>query len=376
MLCVVQGSRKYTDKTMNLNFRFAIASDLHIALSHTIYNHPRQFHLVEASIPALELVLENLAECDLDFLLLPGDLTQDGEVDNHVWLTERLAKLPYPVFVVPGNHDVPQLVGNELVTGLSDFPTYYRRFGYENVNQLYYTHEILPGVRLIGLNSNLFDDTGKQIGRLDQQQLDWLREVLATTEDELVMVMLHHNVIEHLPGQATNPLGRRYMLQNAPQLLEILSQAGVQLLFTGHLHVQDIAQCQNIYEITTGSLVSYPHPYRILNFRTDDNGKQVLEIDSHRITSVAGLPDLPEQSRERIADHSFPFMTKLLTSPPLSLPQEQALQFAPDLRYFWADVAGGDAEFHFPQFPTPVRRYFEAFGSDLGIDNRATLSLS
>jgi hypothetical protein len=190
------------------------------------------------------------------------------------------------------------------------------------------------------------------------------------------MVMLHHNVIEHLPGQATNPLGRRYMLQNAPQLLEILDQANVQLLFTGHLHVQDIAQWQNIYEITTGSLVSYPHPYRILNLRTEPNGKQVLHIESHRITSVGGWPDLPEQSRERIADHSLPFMTKLLTSPPLSLPQEEAVQFAPDLRYFWADVAEGDAELHFPKFPTPVRRYFEAFSRERAIDNNTSLRLS
>ncbi|MDY7020639.1 MAG: metallophosphoesterase [Cyanobacteriota bacterium] len=361
---------------MNLNFRFAIASDLHIALSHTIWDHPRRFHLVEASIPGLELVLEHLAKCDLDFLLLPGDLTQDGEVDNHVWLSGRLAKLPYPVYVVPGNHDVPVSVGNEKVTGLNDFPTHYHRFGYDNVDQLYYTHEILPGVRLIGLNSNLFDEAGKQKGHLDREQLTWLKDVLAMSQDQLVMVMLHHNVIEHLPGQATNPLGRRYMLENAPELLEILAQANVQLIFTGHLHVQDIAQWQNIYEITTGSLVSYPHPYRILNFQTDSNSNQVLRVESHYITSVAGLPDLPEQSRERIADHSLPFMTKLLTSPPLSLSQEEAVQFAPDLRYFWADVARGDAQLNFPHFPSQIRRYFESFSSHSTIDNNATLLLS
>ncbi|MGB3188035.1 MAG: metallophosphoesterase, partial [Limnoraphis sp.] len=144
---------------MSLNFRFAIVSDLHIALSHTIWDHPTRFHLVEVSIPTLELVLEHLAECDLDFLLLPGDLTQDGEIDNHVWLSKRLAKLPFPVYVVPGNHDVPLSVGNDKVIGLINFPQFYHQFCYENIEQLHYTHEILPGVRLIGLNSNLFDQT-------------------------------------------------------------------------------------------------------------------------------------------------------------------------------------------------------------------------
>ena len=98
----------------DLNFKFAIVSDLHIALPHTIWDHPRRFHLVEISIPAFELVLERLSRLDLDFLLLPGDLTQHGEPDNHTWLSQRLAQLPYPTYVIPGNHDVPAVVAVSL----------------------------------------------------------------------------------------------------------------------------------------------------------------------------------------------------------------------------------------------------------------------
>ena len=111
---------------------------------------------------------------------------------------------------------------------------------------------------------------------MDEQQLAWLEQVLAQSKDKLELVMVHHNVVEHLPGQARHPLGRRYMLDNAPELLKILSCAGVNLVFTGHLHVQDVACHKGIYEITTGSLVSYPHPYRILELRTDDQGKKMV----------------------------------------------------------------------------------------------------
>ncbi len=102
---------------MDLNFRFAIVSDLHIALPHTIWNHPSRFHLVEVSIPAFESVLRHLTQLDLDFLLLPGDLTQHGEPENHAWLQQRLAQLPFPVYVVPGNHDVPvwKQISNQLL---------------------------------------------------------------------------------------------------------------------------------------------------------------------------------------------------------------------------------------------------------------------
>ena len=152
---------------MSLNFRFAVVSDLHIGLPHTIWDNPSRFHLVEVSIPALELILDHLQQQQLDFLLLPGDLTQHGERENHAWLQKRLSQLPFPVYVVPGNHDVPNLLPDEQLIGLKDFPYYYHECGYNNPEQLYYTCEVLPGVQLIGLNSNDFDDSGKQLGRLD-----------------------------------------------------------------------------------------------------------------------------------------------------------------------------------------------------------------
>lgn len=366
---------------MSLNFRFAVISDLHVGLPETIWAVPNRFHLVEVSIPALEKVLQHLEQLDLDFVLLPGDLTQDGEPENHAWLRDRLQTLPFPVYVVPGNHDVPTLLPNDRSIGFKEFPHYYRQFGYDNPDRLYYTCQVLPGVQLIGLNSNQFDETGKQLGRLDDEQLIWLKQVLAEVDDQLVLVMVHHNVLEHLPNQSRHPLGRRYMLDNAPQLLEMLQEAGVNLIFTGHLHVQDVAYHNGIYEITTGSLVSYPHPYRILQFRTDDRGQQSLQIESHRVEDVPGWETLPRVSRQWIGDRSHPFMLKLLTEAPLNLPVKDAEKLTPSLREFWADIAQGDTLFDFSHFPPLVQRYFEQFsaiapdGTPTFIDNHTTLLL-
>lgn len=360
---------------MPVNFRFAIVSDLHIALPHTILEGMKRFHLVEVSIPALEVALTHLERLDLDFLLLPGDLTQDGELDNHVWLSDRLARLPFPVYVIPGNHDLPLPMTDGYASGLADFPHYYRKFGYENPQRLYYTCEVLPGVRLIALNSNAFDRRGQQLGILDEDQVQWLEAVLAEASEEVILVMVHHNVIEHLPGQSQHSMGRRYMLENGSYLQQLLRQAGVRLVLTGHLHVQDIAEVEGLYEITTGSLVSYPHPYRILEFRTDAEGRQWLQVESHRVTAVPGWSDLSIQSREWMGDRSLQFMLKLLMEPPLSLPRAQAEQLAPSLRYFWSDIAGGDAVFDFEGFPPMVRRYFQAFSATAAIDNEAVLLL-
>jgi 3',5'-cyclic AMP phosphodiesterase CpdA len=366
---------------MSLNFRFAVVSDLHIALPHTIWDHPSRFHLVEVSIPAFERVLESLTQLNLDFLLLPGDLTQHGEPENHTWLKERLARLPFPVYVVPGNHDVPVLMANEQSIGLLDFPNHYCKFGYNDSAHLYYTCQLLPGVRLIGLNSNYFNEQGQQVGRLDANQLQWLEKVLQTAPHELVLVMLHHNVIEHLPNQSRHPMANRYMLENAPELLHLLRQYNVRLIFTGHLHVQDVAYFNGLYDITTGSLVSYPHPYRVLEFHQDKHGRQWLQILSHRVESVPNFPNLQQTSREWMGDHSLPFLLKLLTLPPLNLPLAQAQELAPSLREFWANIAFGDALFDYSHFPQEVSHYFKKYsaisscGAPALIDNNTTLLL-
>ncbi|MEA5468857.1 metallophosphoesterase [Spirulina sp. 06S082] len=364
-----------------INFRFAIASDLHIALPHTVnFNKPR-FHLVEASIPIFESVLNHLEKLDLDFLLLPGDLTQDGEPDNHKWLQKRLETFPFPVYVIPGNHDVLTPLPSKKNIGFHEFPQYYRKAGYENCEKLYYSREILPNVQLIALNSNQFDAKGKQLGCLDTEQLEWLDRVLLEAQNKFILVMIHHNVIEHLPDQSQHPMGKRYMLDNAPILLEKLRKAGVQLIFSGHLHVQDIAEQAGIYDIVTGSTVGYPHPYRLLQFSQCDRGTKQLKIESFQIENVPNWQNLPQISRERIGEHSYPFMHRLLTLPPLNLAGEEAENLARDLRYFWADVSAGDRQFNFSDYPESVRTYLESFGAidrdrkPLPIDNNALLVL-
>lgn len=374
---------------MKLNFRFAVVSDLHIALPQTIWDAPHRFHLVEVSIPAFEQILAQLEADPPDFLLLPGDLVQHGERENHEWVANRLAKLPFPTYVVPGNHDVvrrdgnlPSDEGGKDRIALSDFPAIYKDFGYTDGRQLDYHHEILPGVHLIGLNSNAFTHSGEQIGTgvIDEAQFAWLDQRLAELEDQFVMVMVHHNVLEHLPGQSSNKLGQRYMIRNAPDLVSRLAAAKVSVAFTGHLHVQDIARSGDFYAITTGSLVSYPHPYRMMALTTDEQGNRHLKVETQRIESVPDWPTLQQTSKTWMSDRSLPFIVRLLTDPPLSLSPAQAQTFAAQVQDFWATVAAGDAMFDYPQLPEKAQRYFARYnavreeGESL-IDNNAVLQL-
>jgi 3',5'-cyclic AMP phosphodiesterase CpdA len=368
---------------MELNLRFGVVSDLHLALTHTIWDHPKRFHLVEVGQAALEVALAHFASLDLDFVLIPGDLTQHGERENHRWLADRLAQLPFPVYVVPGNHDTPYLDcrsdGIRDHIAPAEFAAIYQKFGYGDSTQLYYCQKLAPGLRLIGLNSSQFDQMGNQIGAIDDAQFAWLDALLAQDYDGITWVMIHHNVVEHLPRQSAHPLGRRYMLDRADQLRDRLTQAGVSLIWTGHLHVQDVVRSGSLTEITTGSLVSYPHPYRICQFQANAEGHQ-LQVESPRVKAVELFPDLQATSRDWMGDRSFPFMVQLLIQPPLSWSLDQAKTHAEQLRYFWATIADGDGQIDLAGLPEDAREFLRQFGAIDGagqyhpIDNRVTLT--
>ena len=276
---------------------------------------------------------------------------------------------------------MPVLDADGTSIAWKDFPNYYRHCGYGLTQELYYTASPSPGLRIIALNSNQFDHDGKQIGSIDQPQLDWLADTLSQSKDELTLVMIHHNVLDHFPDQGQHPIGQRYMLRNAPTLLKILRDAQVQLVFTGHLHVQDIAHRDGIFDITTGSLVSYPHPYRVIELR-QDVGQTHLSIQSPRVETLTDWPDLQHFSREWMGDRSLPFVTYMLTQPPLNLDSQEAAAAAPSLRYFWATIADGDPVFECPDLPEGLRQHFEAYSHcqsqeiQLGVqDNQLQLTL-
>ena len=64
--------------------------------------------------------------------------------------------------------------------------------------------------------------------------------------------------------------------------------AGIQVVFTGHFHANDIAKTSDtrgnyLYDVETGSPVTYPCPYRIIEYRNDNqlviSTKHIEKID-------------------------------------------------------------------------------------------------
>lgn len=135
---------------------------------------------------AVDTILALMPEPDA--VLVTGDLTNDGEPEAYAAIRPILARLPMPVFAIPGNHDdrAAMLVLADVVELGADQP--FRQ----------YTAD-LGGLRLVALDSLV---PGKSHGEICADRLRWLETALDDAGDRSVLIMVHHppgeTGIEHM----------------------------------------------------------------------------------------------------------------------------------------------------------------------------------
>ncbi len=180
--------------------------------------------LVESEELLLEAVKMVQAEGP-DFLIVPGDLTKDGEKVSHRLIAAHLTQLEasgIEVFVVPGNHDIlnPHAVRfmgaeHEPVEHVTpeEFKKIYAELGYDHAystdpSSLSYAAEPVDGLVLLSLDSADYDtnlelETPVTNGKFTQDQIDWIEKVLldAAREGKAVIAMMHHGIVEHYDSQ-------------------------------------------------------------------------------------------------------------------------------------------------------------------------------
>ena len=250
------------------SWKMCVVSDVHLMAPELLETDGKAFQdylsadrkLLVESAEMLDSITCRLEAEHPDVVLVAGDLTKDGERASHLLLVNRylarLRKAGARVFVVPGTHDVnnpharvfqgEQTPRTATITR-DDFATIYKDFGYgdavaRDAHSLSYVAQLTPGVRLLALDACRYEDNDfdKDVcvtaGRLKTETLDFIRTQVAQAKaaGQKVVAMMHHGVVPHFSAEPL--ILPEYLVDDYTTVSQLLSNLGVRVVFTGHLH--------------------------------------------------------------------------------------------------------------------------------------------
>ena len=275
---------------------------------------------VEDLHSVFNFVLNDLLKEEIDILLITGDLSNHGELQSHIDFIEKLKPLKDTgarIFVTPGNHDInipnsKQYIGDQAIAATSvtahEFEQLYNSFGFgkmlnKDEASLSYVAEIKKDTWLLSIDANRYDEninssiTG---GRIRNTTMLWALQILQEAQEKGIRVlgMMHHGLVEHMPFQSS--FFSDYLIEDWRNKADSLADAGLNIVFTGHFHSNDITLHKSpsgniLYDIETASLSQYPFAYRIMNL-TDST----LSIDTRFVTSTPTNVNLESEYRDKL----------------------------------------------------------------------------
>lgn len=287
------------DEEEKPSFKMAVLSDIHV-MSHEQIGDTLTASFMRRDASGQKMLwlseaifrtaLDEIAASGANALLITGDITDDGARSSHLAVARELKKLEekgVDVFIVAGNHDIYNRSESYLTEegestpniSPADFVEIYSDFGYSTALATYgstlsYTADIGDNYRLIAMDSLTYGPLVD--GRVENRNSPNMTEGLITwTADQVRKAVqdgktpigaMHIPLLQHL-GPFIDELGFSDSKVNlADEAAAALTDAGLNFLFTGHMHSQDIASYEKdgkvLYDIETASLCNYPSPIR------------------------------------------------------------------------------------------------------------------
>lgn len=309
------------EKPQDMNLRIAVMSDLHYLSPDMIADTEDFEHalnsdrkLLKESSAILNEMFERVRADKPDILLVSGDLTKDGEQECHAALAKQLQQLQQDVpglkiYVINGNHDIRNYNAKNFNTAdgkavlatrtepedfkrIYDFvysdPTVIATFTPAEGNKaggLSYVARPVEGLTVIAMdtcryssdNTSIGDDEHETSGAISADLEKWVIEqtTAAKARGDLVIGLEHHGLVPHFDVQPT--ILPMYLVNGYERIAQEYADAGMSVVFTGHMHAVDIAAMttaagNTFYDIETGSALTYPCPIRFVDLRRSTVG--------------------------------------------------------------------------------------------------------
>ena len=294
--------------------KFAVIADPHY-YSETLGNSGKAYErragsdqkMLALSRGTVLAALEHIKNSDAKFLLIAGDLSNDGERASHEEMREILYEFKkiMPVYVITATHDwccdgnPRRYEGDNIyhdveTVAVDELHEFYKDFGPDEAISEFHTHQdkVSFVVRPCeGVTVFCLDDDQDGIGRgsgYSPEHFQWIEDQTkeAKKRGDVVFGMQHHHLFLTEFDRVINGKGSvDYKMEQITRFADF----GFPLMFTGHSHMHHIRKVETekgnpFYEINVGSISGYPAPICYCNVYSDgiDVKTEHLEEFTHK----------------------------------------------------------------------------------------------
>lgn len=277
--------------TQDKKTSFWVISDTHL-IADSLHDHGQAFSQMQKTSQGKDLYYQETALSAFvrmaqkkkpAAIIVTGDVTFNGERVS----AEKFAEIFKPLeetqlLVLPGNHDIydgwarefrgkKQYYAGQISPRMwrNIFKTSYKNAVSVDDKSLAYSVQLNPNYLLILADSN---DYGKEeattapatAGFLGREQRRWIKAQLqyASENNLQVIFCMHHNLYAHNPA-----VNKGYVVDDYRELRKLLAQYNVKLVFSGHIHAQNIMLPQDpcpATEVVTASFCSNDQDYGVV----------------------------------------------------------------------------------------------------------------
>ena len=250
----------------------------------------------------LDSMLEDLSGQAPDHIVVTGDLVNlalPQEFENAArWL--RNLGPPEKVTVIPGNHEAYVRVPD--AEGIGRWHDYMRSLAWDSAVSTGVYHDRFPFVRrlgpiaIIGLSTAVPTPLLCGFGLLGQRQLKLLHAILAKLEGENTFRIV---LIHHPPVQSVGSYRHRHLV-DAEHFMNVVADAGAELVLHGHAHVTCLGRIGKTPIIGVPSASAVKHRYKDA---AAYNLYRITHADRHWTLSVETRALSDDERRFKLAQH-------------------------------------------------------------------------
>ncbi len=310
----------------------------------TVSGSTTTFDLTSACLDtALVTMAKELEKADKPILLIPGDLTYQGEYQSNVELAGKLEKWEketgIDILVINGNHDINNAKSytyeNDVkekhpTTTPEQFREIYKNLGYDLAYNTYTPPEgkkqgglsysvRYEGYRFILLDTNKYSadctkdgtDEHDTAQAISDDLMKWALKECADAKKcgEEIIGVSHASLIDHI-GSYQGKLLKAFINENWEERATALAEAGMHFNYCGHQHLADITSYvtdsgETLYECETPPAGTYPCGMYITEFKADGNGKVSATYNYHDIDEAQPVVLYGEKQPQPIKNIAF-----------------------------------------------------------------------